>query len=212
MSNLELSKFFVRDGRYKFSRWNKSISPIVFGVDDTSLVAIRAAFESVVSLTPLELTDFDPELGANFLVFFCSEWKELLDIPNLNKLISDLPELLVTLNENDANQYRTFSFTSAGAINMSVLMLKYDSHLASVSVHAIATSQMLQSILLWSPDAFKEESPIAVVEANNMCVIKPFYVALVKAAYDSVLPDCSEDKAHALRLQSRLKLLLDKEE
>jgi len=70
MSNLELSKFFVRDGRYKFSRWNKSISPIVFGVDDTSLVAIRAAFESVVSLTPLELTDFDPELGANFLVFF----------------------------------------------------------------------------------------------------------------------------------------------
>ena len=204
--------FFVRDGRYKFSRWNKSISPIVFGVDDTSLVAIRAAFESVVALTPLALTDFDPDLGANFLVFFCSEWNELLDIPNLNKLIFDLPELLVTLNENGANQYRTFSFTSAGAINISVLMLKYDNNLASVSVHALATSQMLQSILLWSPDAFKSESPIAIVKANNMCVIKPFYVALVKAAYDRVLPDYSEDRTHALRLQSRLKLFLDKEE
>ena len=212
MNVLDISSLFVRDGEYRFSRWNKPISPVVFGVDDTSLVAIRAAFSNVIELTALGLTDLDPDLGANFLVFFCSEWKELNGIPNLNKLIPNLFDLLDTLDENGANQYRTFSFTEAGAINVSVLLLKYDSHLASVSVQTLSTSQMLQSILLWSPDAFKTESPIAIVEANNMCVIKPFYAALVKAAYDQVLPDYSEDPAHALRLQSRLKLHLDMKE
>ena len=205
MNDLAISKLFLRDGKYIFSRWNKAISPVVFGVDDTSLVAIRAAFSNVISLTPLYLIDFDPELGANFLVFFCSNWEELNSIPNLSKLIPDLPTLLVTLHENGANQYRTFSFTASGAINLSILLLKYDSELASVSIQTLATSQMLQSILLWSPDAFKDESPIAMVKKNNMCVVKPVYAALVKAAYDKVLPNYSEDSSHALRLQSRLK-------
>ena len=212
MSELNISKLFVRDGKYKFARWNKPISPVVFGVDDTSLTAIRAAFASVVSLTPLFLADFDTELGANFLVFFCKEWNELNGVPNLNKLIPDLPTLLLTLDENGANQYRTFFFTVEGAINVSVLLLKYDNDLASVSVQTLATSQMLQSILLWSPDAFKDESPIAIVKMNNMCVIKPFFASLVRAAYDEILPDCSEDSAHALRLHSRLKLFLDSNE
>lgn len=212
MSDVEILKLFERDGKYKFSRWNKPISPVVFGVDDNSLVAIRAAFSNVVELTPLSLADLDPELGANFLVFFCLEWNELNGIPNLNRLILDLPTLLVTLDENQANQYRTFSFSSEGAINVSVLLLKYDNDLSSVSVQTLATSQMFQSILLWSQDAFKDESPIAIVKANNMCVIKPFYAGLVKAAYDPVLPDYSDDSTHALRLESRLKLYLDTKE
>ena len=209
MNEIEVSKLFVRDGKYKFSRWNKPISPVIFGVDDTSLIAIRAAFSNVISLTPFSLSDFDPELGANFLVFFCSEWSELNGIPNLDKLIPNLSTLVETLCENRANQYRTFSFTAHGAINLSVLLLKYDSELSSVSVQTLATSQMLQSILLWSPDAFKDESPIAIVKTNNMCIIKPFYAALVKAAYDRVLPDFSNDSAHALRLESRLKIVMD---
>ena len=212
MSDVEISQLFVRDGKYRFSRWSKPISPVVFGVDDSSLIAIKATFSSVISLTPLYLSDLDPDLGANLLVFFCSDWIELKTIPNLNKLIPNLATLVATLDENGANQYRSFAFTAAGAINVSVLLLKYDSELSSVSVQTLATSQMLQSILLWSPDAFKDESPIAIVKTNNMCVIKPFYVALVKAAYDHVLPDYSEDSSHALRLQSRLKLYLDKED
>ena len=212
MRELKISNLFVRDGKYKFSRWNKSIAPVVFGVDDTSLVSIRVAFSNVISLTSLPLSDFDPELGSNFLVFFCTKWNELNGIPNLNKLIPDLLNLLITLDENGANQYRTFLFTPAGAINLSVLLLKYDNDLSSVSVQTLATSQMLQSILLWSPDAFKDESPIALLKANNMCVIKPFYAALIKAAYDQVLPDYSEDSTHALRLSSRVNLLLNANE
>ena len=212
MSEVEISKLFVRDGKYKFSRWNKSISPVIFGVDDTSLLAIRAAFLNVTSLTPFSLSDFDPELGANFLVFFCSKWSELNGIPNLDRLIPNLTILLETLYENGANQYRNFSFTAAGAINFSVLLLKYDSELSSVSAQTLATSQMLQSILLWSPDAFKDESPIAIVKTNSMCIIKPFYAALVKAAYDQVLPDFSDDITHALRLEARLNISLDSEE
>ena len=113
MSDVEISQLFVRDGKYRFSRWSKPISPVVFGVDDSSLIAIKATFSSVISLTPLYLSDLDPDLGANLLVFFCSDWIELKTIPNLNKLIPNLATLVATLAENGANQYRSFAFTAA---------------------------------------------------------------------------------------------------
>ena len=204
MSDNPVQSLFLRDGKYHFSRWAKPLSPVIFGVDDSSLIAIKEAFSDVLSLTPLKLSEFDPDLGANLLMFFCSRWPELSTIPNLNKLIPNLVDLLETLDNNQANQYRTFSFSPDGAINFVVVLLKYDLELSSVSVQTLAVSQMLQSVLLWSPDAFKEDSPIAVVKQTNRCVVKPFYAALLKAAYDPVLPNYSLDEIHAMRLEARV--------
>ncbi len=209
MSNKKISDLFLRDGKYHFSRWSKPISPVIFGVDNDSLTAIRAAFCDVLSLTSLELSDFDPELGANFFMFFCSEWSELDVVPNLGKLIPNLSSLIRSLDENEANQYRTFSFTADGAINVVVVLLKYDLKLSSVSIQTLAVNQMLQSVLLWSADAFKNESPLTLIKKTNRCVIKPFYAAVVKAAYDPILPHYSVDKVHAMRLDARARLFLE---
>ena len=204
MKNNLVRSFFLRDGRYHFSRWSKSLSPVIFGVDDKSLVAMKLAFSDVLALTTLKLSDFDPDLGANLLMFFCSKWDELNIIPNLNKLIPNLSELLETLNQNKGNQYRTFSFSTDGSINFVVVLLRYDIELSSVSVQTLAVSQMFQSVLLWSPEAFKADSPIAVIKETNRCVVKPFYAALLKAAYDPVLPNYSVDEIHAMRLEARI--------
>ena len=208
MKNTKIIDLFFREGEYHFSRWTRPIAPVVFGVDNDSLTAIKVAFSDVIVLTPIALSDVDPDLGANFLLFFCSKWSELSTVPNLSKLIPTLSDLLESLEKIGANQYRTFSFTSNGAIKVVVVLLKYDRELSSVSIQTLATSQMLQSLLLWSPNAFKSESPIAIIEETNRCVIKPFYSALIKAAYDPVLPDCSNEAAHAIRLQARVDLLM----
>ena len=208
MRDKPVRRLFMRDGKYHFSRWSKPLSPVIFGVDDTSLVAIKVAFSDVLSLIPLKMSDFDPDLGANLLMFFCSEWAELNTIPNLNKLIPGLSDLLENLDQNQANQYRTFSFSPDGTINFVVVLLKYDLELSSVSVQTLGVSQMVQSVLLWSHDAFKGDSPIAVIKETNRCVVKPFYAALLKAAYDPVLPDYSVDEIHAMRLEARVRVLL----
>ena len=154
------------------------------------------------------MSDFDPDLGANLLMFFCSKWAELNTIPNLNKLIPNISDLLENLDQNQANQYRTFSFSPDGAINFVVVLLKYDLELSSVSVQTLGVSQMFQSVLLWSHDAFKDDSPIAVIKETNRCIVKPFYSALLKAAYDPVLPDYSVDEIHAMRLEARVRVIL----
>ena len=210
MINKRISDLFRRDNHYHFARWTKPLCPVVFGVDDNSLIAIKSAFSEVLSIASLELSDFDPDLGANFLVFFCATWSELAKVPNLNRLLPDISNLLETLDQNEANQYRSFSFKADGTINLVVVLLKYDSDLSSVSIQTLALSQMLQSILLWSPSAFTEESPIAIIKNSKRCVIKPFYAALIKAAYDPILPDYSLDEAHALRLEARVNVFLEK--
>ena len=209
MSLEKIRKLFSHKGVYKFSRWNKPISPVVFGVNDTSLSELKSAFSEVVSLSYNPLSDIDPDFGSNFMTFFCSDWEELHGIPNLEKLIINLGELVKSLERRGSNQYRSFRFSSDGSIRLCILLLKYDKELASVSVQTLGTNQMLQSILLWSPEAFKEESPIAYTRKNNYCFIKPFYSALIKASYDRVLPDVSYDSDHALRLMARVNILLE---
>ncbi len=205
----KIVNLFLRDGNYHFARWSRPISPVVFGVDDETLIAIKEAFFDVISLTSVGASDVDPDFGANLLVFFCSKWSELNVVPNLSKLIPNLKTLLETLYESDANQYRTFSFNKDGAINVVVVLLRYDLELSSVSVQTLAVSQMVQSILLWSPSAFKNESPIALIKETNRCIVKPFYASLIKAAYDPVLPPYSSDETHAIRLKARVNLLVE---
>ena len=49
-----------------------------------------------------------------------------------------------------------------------------------------------------------------MIKANNLCIVKPEYAAVVRAAYDPALPSSSDDPSHALRVSARaMKLLAD---
>ena len=58
----------------------------VSGVDDATLSVVKGAVEAVVAMAGHRMSDMDPELGANLLLFFFEDWDELLETPDLDKL------------------------------------------------------------------------------------------------------------------------------
>ena len=94
----EIERLFTRaDGSYAFARWGRPISPIVFGVQDETLKVVKGALEAVATLAGHQMAETDPELGANLMVFFFRDWDELLDVPDLGRLIPDLAPLVARL-------------------------------------------------------------------------------------------------------------------
>ena len=201
--NQRIEQLFTRaDGAYLFARWGRPIVPIVFGVDDASLAVFKGAIEAVVTLAGHKMAETDPELGANLMVFFCREWSELPEVPNLDQLVPDLVPLVAKLQKADANQYRIFRFDDAGAIQAAFVFLRMDQHMEAVSADTLALSQAVQTILLWSDTAFDETPPLAMIEGN--AVLRPEIADVIRAAYDPVMPVMAQDASHALRLAARL--------
>ncbi len=199
----EIEALFTRDsGEFLFARWGRPIVPIVFGVEDETLSTVKGAFEAVVTLANHKMTETDPELGANCMVFFFREWQELLDVPDLDRLIPDLAPLVDRLVAADANQYRIFRFEDDGAIRAAFVFLRMDKELSKVPAETLALSQVVQTILLWSDTAFRSASPLAI--AGDATILRPDIAALIRAAYDPVLPGAAQDPSHALRLFARL--------
>lgn len=211
LSAEQVQEMFTNDGRYIFARWARPIAPVVFGTDDESLAVFKDAFATVASLGNMHLAETDPELGANFLVFICSDWSEIQQVPDLDRLLANLDGLVTELDRSGANQYRSFAFDPEGAIKLCILLLKYDDDMAKVSAQALATGQMAQAMLLWSPSAFLEKSPIGIIESNNMAIVRPSIAALIRAAYDNTMPDTAGDSSHALRLSARVEQLMNEE-
>ncbi len=200
--------FTRSDGTFRFARWGRPLAPVVFGTDDASLDLIKDALRATAALGKLEIVDTDPEFGANLLIFFVSEWGELAGVPNLDRLIPDLGPLLDRLDQAEANQYRSFRFDADGAISLCTILLRMDADLSALSAQTLATGQMVQSILLWSDTAFRSESPLATLTDDGHTVARPDIAALIRAAYDPVLPAASENSVHAHRLAARARLLL----
>lgn len=199
----QVEALFTRaDGTYLCARWGRPIVPVVFGVDDATLAVFKGAIEAVVTLAQHQMAETDPELGANLMVFFCRDWDEMTEVPHLEKLVPDLGPLVGRLKQADANQYRIFRFDEAGAIRAAFVFLRMDANLEAVSADTLALSQAVQTILLWSDTAFRETSPLAVV--NDQTVLRPDISAVVRAAYDPVMPAVAQDASHALRLAARL--------
>ena len=202
MSDVE--PLFTRaDGSYVFARWGRPIVPVIFGVDDASLAMFKGAIEAVVGLAGHKMAETDPELGANVMVFFCREWAELGEVPNLDKLVPDMPSLIIKLQKADANQYRIFRFDDAGAIQAAFVFLRMDEHLSAVAADTLALSQAVQIILLWSDTAFDTKPPLALLEGN--AVLRPEIADVIRAAYDRVMPAAAQDASHAMRLAARIK-------
>ena len=203
MTPEEIEALFTREsGEFLFARWARPIVPIVFGVEDETLSTIKGAFEAVVTLAGHKMAETDPELGANCMVFFFRDWQELLEVPDLDRLIPDLAPLVQRLLTADANQYRVFRFEEDGAIRAAFVFLKMDKDLSKLSAETLALGQVVQTILLWSDAAFRTQSPLAV--AGETTILRPEIAALIRAAYDPVLPGAAQDASHALRLFARL--------
>jgi hypothetical protein len=199
----EVQALFTRaDGTYLCARWGRPIVPVVFGIDDASLPVVKGAIEAVVALAGHRMTDLDPELGANLMVFFTRDWAELPQVPNLDRLVPDLGALCDRLTAAGANQYRIFRFDPQGGIRAAFVFLRMDAHLAAVPAETLALSQAVQTILLWSDRAFADRSPLAMTDGG--VILRPEIAAVIRAAYDPALAVAATDPSHALRLAARI--------
>ena len=203
MTPEEIAAHFTQaDGQYRFARWGRPLAPIVFGVEEETLPIIKGAIEAVAALAGHDIVETDPELGANLMLFFFRDWQELTGVPNLERLVPDLGPLVDRLGGIDANQYRFFRFDESGAIKACFVFLRMDEHLSAVPAQTLALSQIVQSYLLWSDKAFRDQSPLAV--AGETTILRPDIAGLIRAAYDPVLPPAAVDPSHALRLFARM--------
>ena len=198
----EVTALFTRaDGQYLFARWGRPIVPVVFGVEEHTLEIVKGAVEAVVTLANHKMAETDPELGANLMVFFCKDWAELLEVPNLDRLVDGLAELIARLEDAGANQYRVFRFDEAGAIRACFAFVRMDEDLEKLPAETIALNQAAQMILLWSDTAFTDKSMLA--NAGGTLILRPDIAALIRAAYDPALPAMANNPSHALRLAAR---------
>ena len=205
MTPRDVEALFTRaDGSYLFARWGRPIVPIVFGVDDKTLEVVKGAIEAVVTLAGHQMAETDPELGVNLMVFFFREWDELLEVPDLDRLIDGLDPLVGRLKAADANQYRTFRFDEAGAIKAAFVFLRMDQAMSRLPAETLALGQVVQTVLLWSDTAFSDTSPLAVVPGGGRVILRPDIAGLIRAGYDPVMPAVAQDASHALRLAARL--------
>ncbi len=196
--------WFTRgDGTFLFARWGRPIVPVIFGLDDAQLPVFKGAIEAMVALAGHRMAEVDVELGANLMLFFVREWDEVAQVPHLDRLIPGLPSLLARLEAAGANQYRIFRFDAMGAIRACFAFVRVDADLAPVPVATLALNQAVQVIVLWSDVAFAGTSALAV-GAEGVALLRPEVAALVRAAYDPVLPQMSHDAAFALRLDARI--------
>ena len=203
MTAAQVEALFMRgDGGFLVARWGRPIVPVLFGVEDDTLRVVKGALEAVVALAGHKMAETDMELGANLMVFFVRDWDELLSVPNLARLVEGLEPLVARLQSAGANQYRVFRFDAGGAIRAAFVFIRMDADLSAVPVEVLALSQAVQVILLWSDRAFVGMSPL--VEAGGRVILRPEIGALIRAAYDPVLPAMSRDAAHAYRLAARL--------
>jgi hypothetical protein len=203
----EIEELFTRtDGNYVFSRWGRPISPVVFGVLDETLGLVKTAIKVVCSTCGHPTSELDPELGSNLMVFFFREWDELRAVPELDQLIPKLGNVVDRLQVVAANQYRAFRFDDVGAIQACFVFLRVDEALEQLSADSLALAQVVQAMLLWSPTAFRNKSPLAVLE-NGTTVLRPEIAAVLRAAYDPTMPARANDPSHALRMEARIRLI-----
>lgn len=199
----DIKRHFTRsDGSYLCARWGRPIAPVAFGIETDTLATLKGAIEAICHLAGHQMAETDPELGANLMMFFCRDWLELLEVPNLDQLVDGLEPLVQRLIEAEANQYRVFRFDEDGAICACFVFFRMDGELADVPAETLALQNAVQVVLLWSDTAFVGASPLA--NANGTIVLRPDIAGIIRAAYDPVMPAVAEDASHAIRLAARV--------
>jgi hypothetical protein len=200
----EIERMFSRtDGSYVFARWSRPICPVVFGVQDETLVIMKSAIEAVCIAVGHRTDELDPELGSNLMMFFFSDWEELRAVPDLDQMIPQLENVCGPPCCRAGQSISRFRFDDQGAIQACFVFLRVDEALQQLGADSLALSQAVQAMFLWSQEAFKNRSPLAVLD-NGTTVMRPEIAALLRAGYDPVMPACAKDASHALRLAARI--------
>jgi hypothetical protein len=167
------------------------------------LVIMKSAIEAVCIAAGHHTDELDPELGSNLMMFFFSDWEELRAVPDLDQMIPQLDNVVDRLVAAQANQYRAFRFDDQGAIQACFVFLRVDEALQQLGADSLALSQAVQAMFLWSQEAFKNRSPLVVLD-NGTTVMRPEIAALLRAGYDPVMPARANDASHTLRLAARI--------
>lgn len=204
MTPEEVEACFTTPEGYRFARWARPVVPVIFGVDGPSLDVLKAAIEATVFASGHKMAETDPELGANLMMFFLRDWQDLAALDNLEQMIPDLGGLLPRLEAEDALQYRAFRFERTGGIQASFVFLRMAGTLAEQPAADLGLEQAVKSMLLWGPGAFADRSPLARAEGGD-AVLRADVAALLRAAYDPVMPEAAQDASHALRLAARMR-------
>ena len=194
--------FLTSDRQYRFARWGRPIVPVVFGVEDQTLEVLKGAVEATVTLAGHKMAETDPELGANLMVFFCRDWSELPAVPNLERMVPGLTDLVARLDAANATRYRTFRTDEEGAIKAAFVFIRVTDEVAEIPADALSLSEAVQTILIWGDGAFESTSPLVL--ADGVAVLRPEIATLIRAAYDPTLPNVANDTAHALRIYARV--------
>lgn len=182
-----IAALFTRDGRYLCARWGRPVAPVIFGLADETLAVFRDVLVAALRHARHPLAETDPESGANWLCFALRDWGELAGLPDLDRM-TGLPDLPARLMGQGADRYRLFRFDEAGAIRACFTFLNLGGGLGQAHPAALAEAVAMNSLLTWG----REVTP------------DPALAALVRAAYDPVLPMAARDASHGLRLAARL--------
>lgn len=203
MTPEEIEQHFTRtDGSYRFARWARPIVPVVFGVGDATLATVKGAVEAMVATVGHKMAETDAEQGANLFIFFLRDWSEIAAVPDLEGLVPGIGTQAQRLTEAGADQYRHFRFEAEGAIRACFAFVRMGGALADVPAADLALQLVVQTLLLWSDQAFRARPPLA--RGPEGAVVRPDIAALLRAAYDPALPAAAEDASHALRLSARI--------
>lgn len=163
------------------------MAPVIFGLADESLDIFREAIRAGFAHARHPVTETDPEMGANLMLFFMRDWSELAGIPDLDRLTGQ-PDLPSRLAGARADQYRIFRFDRDGGIRACLSFVRMAGALTDAHPAALAEALMMRSALTFARDV----TPSAEL------------ADLIRAAYDPVLPVAAQDQTHALRLAARM--------
>lgn len=184
----QIASLFTRDdGSFLCARWGRPVAPVIFGLADESLDIFREAIRAGFAHARHPVTETDPEMGANLMLFFMRDWSELAGIPDLDRLTGQ-PDLPSRLAGARADQYRIFRFDRDGGIRACLSFVRMAGALTDAHPAALAEALMMRSALTFARDV----TPSAEL------------ADLIRAAYDPVLPVAAQDQTHALRLAARM--------
>ena len=156
----EIERMFTRtDGSYAFARWGRPICPVVFGVQDETLVIMKSAIEAVCIAAGHRTDELDPELGSNLMMFFFSDWEELRAVPDLDQMIPQLNSVIDRLLAAQANQYRSFRFDAQGAIQACFVFLRVDEALQQLGPIALPCRRRCRRCFFGRKRHFKPAHP-----------------------------------------------------
>lgn len=179
--------FTGEDGTFLCARWGRPVAPVIFGLADESLDIFRSAIRAGYAHARHPVIDTDPEMGSNLMLFFMRDWAEMDGVPDLDHLTGQ-PGLPARLQGGKADQYRLFRFDPDGGIRACMIFLRMSGSLAKAHPAALAEALMMRSALSFA----REIAP------------SPELAALIRSAYDPVLPVATDQPAHAMRLAARM--------